>query len=58
MTNEEVLREDCISRQAVLDCVRDNYRRWFINDDAFMYCVNEIKNIVPVTPQPKTESED
>lgn len=46
--------EDCISRQAVLDCIRDNYRRWFISDDAFMQCVNEIKNIAPVTPQPKT----
>lgn len=46
--------EDCISRQAVLDCIRDNYRRWFINDDAFMQCVNEIKNIVPVTPKPMT----
>lgn len=45
--------DDAISRQAVLNYIRDNYRRWFINDDAFMQCVNGIKDIVPVTPQPK-----
>lgn len=46
--------EDLISRQAVLDYIRDNYRRWFINDDAFMQCVNGIKDIIPVTAEPKT----
>ena len=46
--------EDAISRQAVFDYIRDNYRRWFINDDAFMQCVNGIKDIISVTPQPKT----
>ncbi len=45
--------DDAISRQAVFDFIRDNYRRWFINDDAFMQCMKGIKDIVPVTPQPK-----
>lgn len=45
---------DAVSREAVLNYIRDNYRRWFINDDAFMQCVNGIKNIVPVTPKQKT----
>jgi len=43
--------EDTVKREAVLNYIRDNYRRWFINDDAFMQCVNGIKNIVPVTPK-------
>lgn len=47
--------ENCINRQAVLNYIRDNYRRWFINDDDFMQFVNGIKDIVPVTSQPKTE---
>lgn len=46
--------EDAVSRETVLDYIRDNYRRWFINDDAFMQCVNGIKNIVPVTPKQRT----
>lgn len=46
--------EDAISRQAVLNYIRNNYRRWFINDDAFMQCTNGIKDIALVTPQPKT----
>ena len=45
--------EDCVSRQAVLNYIRDNYRRWFINDDTFTQCVNGIKDIVPVTPTPR-----
>ena len=49
----EALKESCeaVSREEVLDYIRDNYRRWFINDDTFMQCVNGIKNIVPVTPK-------
>lgn len=42
--------EDAVSREAVLDYIRDNYRRWFINDDAFMQCVNGIKDFISVTP--------
>lgn len=36
---------DCVSRETVIDYIRDNYRRWFINDDAFMQCVNGIKDM-------------
>lgn len=43
--------DDLISRQAVLDYIRDNYKKWFVNDDAFMQCVNGIKVSVPVTPK-------
>ena len=45
--------EDAVSRQAVLDYIRDNYRGWFINDDAFMQCVNGIKDFISVTPKQK-----
>lgn len=45
--------EDAVSREAVLDYIRDNYRRWFINDDAFMQCVNGIKDFISVTPKQK-----
>ena len=50
---EQVPCTDAISRQAVLNYIRDNYRRWFINDEAFMQCVNGIKDIISVTPAEK-----
>lgn len=45
---------DAVSREAVLNYIRDNYRRWFINDDAFMQCVNGIKDFISVTPKQRT----
>ena len=51
---KEQMNKDAVSREAVLDYIRDNYRRWFINDDAFMQCVNGIKDIVPVIPEQRT----
>lgn len=41
---------DTVSRQAVLDFISDNYRRWFINDEAFMQCMNGIK-VMMSTPK-------
>ena len=39
---------DAISREAVLNYIRDNYRRWFINDTAFKQCLDGLKQIVSV----------
>lgn len=46
---------DTVSRQAVLDFISDNYRKWFINNDAFMQCMNGIK--VMMSTQKKQEVE-
>lgn len=43
---------DTVSRQAVLDFISDNYRKWFINDDVFMQCMNGIK-VMMSTPKKK-----
>ena len=43
--------EDCVSREAVLKILNDNYRKWFIADNGFIECVGDIKDLPSVTPQ-------
>ena len=43
--------EDCVSREAVLKILNDNYRKWFITDKGFIECVGDIKDLPSVTPQ-------
>ena len=40
--------DDVINREAVLNYIRDNYRRWFINDKAFEQCMEGLKQIISV----------
>ena len=41
---------DTISKKVVCNYISDNYRRWFVNDDAFMQCISGIDDIVSVQP--------
>ena len=50
---KQELCKDTINREVVLDFIRDNYRRWFVNDAAFMQCMSGIKDIVSVQPSRK-----
>lgn len=45
--------EDCISREDVLKEIDKKYRRWFVNDAAFLECILIIKKMSHVTPARK-----
>ena len=45
--------EDCISRQAVLDILKDKWNMFSDANDAMQESIDTIEAISPVTPQPK-----
>jgi hypothetical protein len=46
--------EDAISRQAVLDILKDKWNMFSDANDAMQESIDTIETISPVTPQPKT----
>ena len=47
------LTTDCISKKGVKKLVNNNYRKWFVNDKAFVEFVNELKSMPPIEPKRK-----
>lgn len=45
---------DCISRQAVLDILKDKWNMFSDANDAMQESIDTIEALSPVTPQPKT----
>lgn len=46
--------DDAISRQAVLDILKDKWDLYLYADDAIQASIDKIRAIPPVTPHPKT----
>ena len=50
--------EDAISRQEVLDVLKDKWNMFSNANDAMQESINTIKSLIPVTHLPYKESED